>query len=244
MVEERRPYPPLNKTLYAIVKFIFLWLFRLLSRMHVTGSDNIPKEGGFIMLSNHLSVVDSPLMFVVNPRHIYVLAADKYERHPLFGPLLRVAGGIFINRANPGKESIRQVLAVLQDGYCLGMAVEGTRSKTGGLQPGKTGAAFFATRAGVPVIPTAIWGTDTVPTDLKRLRRPHLFIHFAEPIYLPQGRARSEQLEAYTEDFMVRLARLLPEQYRGVYRDHPLVSSEAAPGRGAPLAGQTAAPEG
>lgn len=244
MAQERRPYPPLNMTLYRIVKFTFLGLFRVLARLHVTGLENIPQEGGFIMLSNHLSVIDSPLMFVANPRTLYVLAADKYERHVLFGPLLRVAGGIFIDRANPGKESIRQVLAVLHDGYCLGMAVEGTRSKTGGLQPGKSGAAFFATRAGVPVIPTAIWGTDTVISELKRLRRPHLYLHFDEPIYLPQGRPRSEQLEAYTEDFMVRLARLLPEQYRGVYRDHSQVTGQALPGGDAAPAEETPAPEG
>lgn len=230
----QRRYLPLNLTLYWVVKVLFTLLFRLLSRLHVSGQENIPKEGGFIMLSNHLSVIDSPAMFVANPRTLYVLAADKYERHPIFGPLLRVAGGIFIDRENPAKISIQQTLAVLQDGYCLGMAVEGTRSKTGGLQPGKTGAAFFATRAGVPIVPTVLWGTESAVQQLKRLRRPDIYLVFGEPIVLPEGRARAEQLGTYTEQLMITLARMLPEQYRGIYRDHPAVQG-GEPAGGAAL---------
>lgn len=227
MPTKEREYPPLNLGLYRFVKVVFSALFRTLARLQVTGLENIPKEGGFIMLTNHLSYIDAPAEFVAMPRILYVLAAEKYERNLFLGMLLRVAGAIFIDRGEPDRDAIRQAIAVLKAGYALGLAIEGTRSKTGGLQQAKSGVAYFATRADVPVVPTAIWGSETVFRDLRRLRRPSVYIHFGEPVKLPPGRVRSEQLDAYSEELIITLARMLPEEYRGIYRDHPEVAGHA-----------------
>jgi 1-acyl-sn-glycerol-3-phosphate acyltransferase len=218
-----RGYPPLNRGLYRFVKGVFAFLFRILTRVHVEGVENVPQQGGVIMVSNHLSYIDSPAIFIVFPRILHVLAAEKYEQHPIFGPLLRVAGAIFIDRGEADRDAIRQAVAVLMDGHCLAVAAEGTRSKTGGLQPGKTGAAYFAVKAEVPLVPTVVWGTQGAVKKAFTFQRPHLYIRFGKPIHLPEGRARSDQLEQYTDQIMIALARLLPEQYRGVYHDRPEV---------------------
>ncbi len=109
----------------------------------------------------------------------------------------------------------------------LAVAVEGTRSHSGGLAEGKTGAAYLATRANVPLVPAVTWGTENIIPAWAHLRRADVYVVFGEPFRLPEGRARSAELEAYTEDIMVRLARMLPEQYRGVYREHPQVAGHA-----------------
>ncbi len=104
-------------------------------------------------------------------------------------------------------------------GTAVGVAIEGTRSRTGGLLPGKTGAAYLATRANAPILPMAIWGTEQVISNLKRLRRSTIHVRLGPMIQLPEGRANTQQLEEYTEQLMLTIARMLPPEYRGVYRE-------------------------
>jgi 1-acyl-sn-glycerol-3-phosphate acyltransferase len=159
-------------------------------------------------------------MFVAMPRIMYVLAGERYQHHA-FGPILRIAGAIFVQRGEIDREALRQAFNALEDGYCLAVAVEGTRSKTGGLIEGKTGAAYLAARAGVPILPAVMWGTEQIGPAWHRLRPsdpPH--VRFGPLIRLPEGRSRSAELECHTDEIMTTLAAMLPEQYRGVYRDH------------------------
>jgi 1-acyl-sn-glycerol-3-phosphate acyltransferase len=223
-----RRYPPLHPRLYQALRGLLKIVALPLVRLHIEGAERIPAQGPYIVVTNHLSYIDSPIIGMVIPSSMYVLAGEKYERHPFFGPILRVAGAIFINRGEPDRSAIRQVLAVLADGHRLGIAVEGTRSKTGGLIPGKTGPAYFATRADVPLVPLVIWGTEKFRENLLRLRRTDVTVHFGDPFRLPAGHAGSEELARYTDEIMATLASMLPEAYRGVYRDHPLLRQKLA----------------
>ena len=101
----------------------------------------------------------------------------------------------------------------------FGVAIEGTRSRTGGLLPGKTGAAYLANRANAPLVPMAIWGTEQIIGNLKRLRRSTIHIRIGPMVHLPEGRANTVQLEEYTDQLMLTIARALPPEYRGVYRE-------------------------
>jgi 1-acyl-sn-glycerol-3-phosphate acyltransferase len=107
----------------------------------------------------------------------------------------------------------------LKGGGVLGVAPEGTRSKTGQLIQGRSGVAFIATRADVPIVPAALWGTEKI---MKR-PRPHVYARFGKPFRLPEGRAKGDQLDAYTERIMCAIAALLPESYHGVYAGNPLI---------------------
>jgi 1-acyl-sn-glycerol-3-phosphate acyltransferase len=226
----RRPrrYPPLPEGLYKLLRVIIRFLARLLTRLHIEGVEHVPASGACILISNHLSYMDSPINFAATPRVIHVLAGEKYEHHLLFGPLLRVAGAVFIRRGEVDRKALRQALAILEDGHCLGMAIEGTRSRTGGLIQGKTGAAYLATRADVPLVPVAIWGTDKMGAALRRFRRADVYVRYGKPFRLPPGHARTAQLDQYTDEIMVTLASMLPEEYRGIYRDHPLLKQKLA----------------
>jgi 1-acyl-sn-glycerol-3-phosphate acyltransferase len=206
---------------YRIVVFLFRIIFGVLSRCHVTGLENVPERGPFIVVNNHLSYIDSPLLGIAVPHMVQPLAAEKYERHLIFRLILEVAGPIFIDRGEVDRVALRQALKVLGNGGPLAIAIEGTRSKTGGLIEGKTGAAYFATRANVPLLPVVLYGSEQFFSNLLRLRRTDVYVAFGPLIHLPEGRARSEQLDAHTEHIMLTLAAMLPEQNRGVYADHP-----------------------
>jgi 1-acyl-sn-glycerol-3-phosphate acyltransferase len=217
----KRRYPPLNRALYVTLRWLIRPVVQRLFRVHVEGLENIPAQGPFLLVSNHLSYLDSPLIFAVLPPVMTALAAEKYEHHLIFGPMLRVAGAIFIRRGEADRAAIQQVMAVLEDGRPLAMAIEGTRSRTGSLGAGKPGAAYFATRANVPLVLAAISGTERVRQDWLRLRRPEVRIRFAPPLWLPQRATGTRELQEYTESLMVMLAAMLPPAYRGRYARRP-----------------------
>ena len=230
-MSEQQRYPPINRTIYKAGRSIFRIIYDIVTRRHVTGLENLPASGPYVMVTNHISYVDSPLIYIEIPTYINVLAAEKYELHP-FRLILDFAGPIFVNRGEVDRVALRQGLAVLEDGGVLGVAIEGTRSRTASLGQGKSGAAYFATRANAPVVPVVIYGTEKVLPNLRRLRRTDLYMAIGAPIHLPPGRARTEDLDAYTEQIMVAMASMLPKQYRGFYADHPLLKerlSSSAP---------------
>jgi 1-acyl-sn-glycerol-3-phosphate acyltransferase len=229
-VPQDRPYPAVNLGLYRLARCLIGAALGLAARRHVEGLENVPCDEAFVMASNHLSYIDSPFIFVELPAVIHVLAAEKYEHHLIFGPILRIAGAVFIRRGEVDRPALRQALAVLRDGNMLGMAVEGTRSRTGALSWGKTGTAYLATRAGVPILPVVVWGTEGLLRNLRRLRRTDVYMRIGPPFRLPSGRASSADLDRYTDEIMCTLAAMLPEQYRGVYADHPLTGQKLADG--------------
>lgn len=227
MTQSERPYPPIYPRIFWATQRIMRFLILTLTRFHVEGLENVPADGGLVVVANHLHHLDTPALGAIFPRLTYVLAGEKYERH-IFALILWIAGAIYINRGEPDRKALRQALAVLEDGHALAVAAEGTRSRTGQLQKAKTGAAYLATRANVPLIPVVVWGTENIISSWARLKRADVYVQIGEPFRLPEGHARSQQLEAYTDEIMTTLASMLPERYWGVYRDHPLLEQKRA----------------
>lgn len=193
-------------------------IFHVLTRMEVTGADYIPAEGGCLLVTNHISRLDTPALLVAATRRIYPLAADKYKSFPVFNWLLNISEAIWINRTEFDREALLNSIAVLKRGDVLGIAPEGTRSRSGALQKAKSGVAFLAARTGVPIVPVGITGTNTMMQDFSHLRRMRICVTFGEAFYLPKyGKLTADELNATTDLIMGRLAVLLPPHYRGVY---------------------------
>lgn len=193
-------------------------LYRLLTRLEISGVEHIPAEGGCLLVTNHISRLDTPTLLVAAPRRIYPLAADKYKNFPVFNWLLNISEAVWINRTEFDREALLKSIEVLKRGDVLGIAPEGTRSRSGTLQKAKSGVAFLAARTGVPVVPVGITGTNTMVQDFSRLRRMRICVRFGEAFYLPKyGKLTAEELDATTDLIMGRLAALLPLPYRGVY---------------------------
>jgi 1-acyl-sn-glycerol-3-phosphate acyltransferase len=206
---------------YRATHIIMRFLLRLLSHWHVEGTQNLPRTGAAILVTNHLHRFDAVVVAAMVPRQVTTFAADKYQHDPLFGTLLRLVGHpIWVARGEPDRHALKAALAALELGALLGVAPEGTRSTTGALQQGHDGAAYLAGRAGVPVVPMVMWGQEQALSQWRRLRRPHIYAVVGQPIVLPPEaqRARTAQLAVYTEQIMHTMAAMMPEAYRGVYR--------------------------
>jgi 1-acyl-sn-glycerol-3-phosphate acyltransferase len=199
-----------------------------LANVVVFGKENIPSEGPFLVTVNHMSAADTPLLFVSFPTQEWrFFAGEKWQDHWLWGPMMGSLGAIYIRRGEVDRHAIQEALAAIKQGAVFGLAPEGTRSKTGEMQPAKSGAAYLASRSEAPILPVGIINTDILFANVRRLKRTNVEVHIGEPYYLPDlgRRARSSDLDAYTHLIMVHIAALLPEKYRGIYRDSPALEA-------------------
>jgi 1-acyl-sn-glycerol-3-phosphate acyltransferase len=209
----------------ARLQRLFAALYGLFATIEVRGLEHLP-PGGVIITPNHNSRFDPPLIFLTLPRRKMTLFnADTYRRNPFFRWVLESVDVIWVNRGATSPATIKAALQALRSGSILGIAPEGTRSPTGGLIEGRTGAAFLALAAGVPVVPCALTGPEKLGWAIRRLRRIKLTVTYGPAFHLakPGERAHKDeqQLEQATTEIMCRLAALLPPEYRGVYADHP-----------------------
>lgn len=204
---------------YRILRIIAIIITKLTTRLELVGRENIPDEPPYLLVTNHLSALDPPVLLFMLPHAIRPFAAIKHKSNPLFGPVLEAADTIWVRRGEVDRQALREALDVLKRGEVLGLAPEGTRaSESHALQKGKAGAAYIATRADVPIVPVGIAGTERIKHNLPLLRRARVRIAVGEPFRLPEtGHVRSKKLHEYTDLIMRRIAELLPEEYRGVY---------------------------
>lgn len=213
-----------NLLIRRILRYIFRALFFVLTRLELDGKGNLPGQGGYILASNHLDLIDAPLIFMLLDREdATALVAKKHQRNPFLRLLINAVGGIWLNREEADTRALRMARAHLQGGGVLGIAPEGTRSHTGALIPAKTGVAYLAAFAGVPIVPVAIWGTENGLKRAFTLKRPKINVRFGEPFELPSldRQSRDASLKRNTDIIMSRIAALLPPKYRGVYAGHP-----------------------
>lgn len=198
---------------------------KLVTDIEVNGIEKLP-EGNVIVAANHLGRLDAAVLFCVLDREdIIIPMAEKYKDHPLYGAIGRAVNAVWLNRFDADYAAFRQILDRMKQGGLLGIAPEGTRSRTEALQEAKMGVAFLASKSGYPVLPVAATGTEdrVILENLKHFRRSKITVTAAELMYIdiPRGKGREEALRAATDEIMCQIAALLPEKYRGVYADHP-----------------------
>jgi 1-acyl-sn-glycerol-3-phosphate acyltransferase len=207
---------------YRFLRAVVRLVFKLFTDWEVVGLENVPQEGPFISVSNHTHWLDPPLTMTSLPRRVYPLAADKWRRRPVIGQLMGSVGAISIVRGEVDRRALRKAMEVLKQGKVLGIAPEGTRSKTGAMQRGCGGAAYIACLTGVSLVPVGIIGIEKALRELRHLRRPQVKVIIGQPFTLPplprKDGGKSERLKEYTTQIMLRIAELLPKEYRGVYR--------------------------
>ncbi|TVR74740.1 MAG: 1-acyl-sn-glycerol-3-phosphate acyltransferase [Sphaerobacteraceae bacterium] len=198
--------------------------FKITTRLKVEGLENVPKSGGALMVSNHLHNVDPVLLEAVFPRPVRFMAKKEVFSIPFAEWVARMTDSFAVDRGNPDRAALRHAQTRLLGGVIVGMFPEGTRSTTGGLKDVFPGAAAIALRANVPVIPTAIIGTDTLPGNGSKPRRPgprRVTVRIGKPFYLHRETEDGSRpdLAEITDQMMIEVARLLPENYRGIYAD-------------------------
>lgn len=218
--------------MYAVLHRVVPPLARAVWRPAVTGLDHVPRTGGVILASNHLSFADSVVIPVVVPRNVVFLAkAEYFTGTGVRGAISRAwfegLGMLPVDRADhrAALDSLDTALEVLHRGDAFGIYPEGTRSRDGRLYRGRTGVAHLALTAGVPVVPVGLRGTEKLQPVGSRLPRiVKVSVDFGEPISvagrfdgMPLGRARRE----LTDEIMAAIQALTGQEEAGVYNDRP-----------------------
>jgi 1-acyl-sn-glycerol-3-phosphate acyltransferase len=209
-----------------IIRWLVRLLFNIIARVDVKGYENLPKEGSFVIATNHLGILDAPIAFyALDYWDMFVMIGEKWEKVALFRWLGKYFNFIFIDRYNPDIKTLRKVIALMEKDNILVIAPEGTRSRVGSLIEAKPGVSYLATKLNRPIVPVALTGTEDKALfgNLKKLRRAHFTVTAGEAFMLPPlpRENRDEALKQYTDEIMCHIAALLPEKYRGVYADHP-----------------------
>ena len=198
------------------------FLARFLFGATLEGVEHIPRTGAFIVVANHCSNFDPPIVgwAVGNTvgRLIHFMAKSEVRQWPIIGWLATQSGVYFVRRGEGDRAAQRFSLEALADGRPIAVFPEGTRSRDGHLKVGKAGAAFLAMRSGVPLLPVAIRGSHRIFPG--RSRWPHptkIVIRIGEPFllpHLPDGRLDRSAMADGTERIMSTIESLLPPDQR------------------------------
>jgi len=210
---------------YRTLRKIMIWIMDLIADVDLVGVEKMP-EGNVIFAANHLGRFDTGiLLYGLEREDLIIAVAEKYKNHWLYGAIGRSVDAIWLNRFETDFASLREILERMKKGGVFVIAPEGTRSRTASMQKGKMGVAFLAAKSGYPVVPVALSGTEdeAMRKNFKKFRRSKIRAVVGDPFYIkiPKGKGREEAMQEATDEIMCQIAAMLPESYRGYYKDHP-----------------------
>lgn len=144
--------------LYSICKITFLFVFKVFFHLRICGRDNLP-QGGFIIASNHNSLIDPPLIGASIPRSVYFMAKKELFDIPILGKIIESTHAFPIDRKSPSPATFKKVLNLLISGKILLVFPEGTRKSSRQIH---RGVAVLAHKANVPVVPSRIYYYENI----------------------------------------------------------------------------------
>ncbi len=174
------------------------------------------------MVGNHVNFLEAPVLIPhLDPRPIIGIAKRESWKNPLFNFLFNQWDVIPIDRGMVDQNAFRLSVEALAQGKLLAIFPEGTRSKDGCMLQGKPGVVALALRSKAPLLPIAFYGYENFWSNFKRLRRTDFHVAVGKPFYLDtHGEALSRDArQVITDEIMCKVAELLPEHYRGYYKD-------------------------
>jgi len=161
MGRSREPY--VNLLLYYLFKFTVVNpVFRTYLRGRVYGSDQVPRRGGLIVVANHASDFDPPILSCCVRRPVSYMAKEELFRVPVLKQAIQLYGAYPVKRGSADRSAIRAAVAQLEQGWAVGIFLQGTRTVDGRIPEPKVGAALVAAKAQVPLLPVSLWGTHRV----------------------------------------------------------------------------------
>lgn len=207
------------------------WFMALIGGARIEGLEHLPREGPFIVVANHCSQADPPLLGWATGyqigRVVHFMAKEEMQRWPVIGWLADRSGVFFVRRGEGDRASQRIALALLARGEPIGIFPEGTRSRHGRMREARPGAALLAIRSGAPIVPVGIAGTHRMfPGRSKLPHRARVTFRIGRPFMLAHqaaGRIDRAALATGTQRIMDEIAVLLPPAQR------PLKEPAASP---------------
>ena len=205
------------RAFYTVVRTILNLFCRTFWRTKVIGARNVPRTGPFILAPVHRSNIDTPLACTVTARRMRYMGKDSLWKTRPIGWILSALGGFPVSRGTADREALRRCIQVLEAGEPLVLFPEGERKSGRDVQPLFDGAMYIALKAGVPVIPVGIGGSErAMPKGKKYLRPSKCVVIVGEPLIPPvsEGRASRSAVRDFTALLHARLQSLFDEAQR------------------------------
>lgn len=221
---KRYSVPFFNRIARRIMRPIFRLVFHLLSEVKITGRENVPRSGAYLITINHISFFEPPFILAFWPTPPEGAGAFEIWNRPGQAILVRLYHAIKVHRGVFDRQALEAMIDVLESGHPLLIAPEGGRAHHLGMRRALPGVAYVVEKTGVPVVPVGVVGaTDDFLERALHLKRPRLEMRIGQPFYLPvvegKGGARREALQANADQIMQAIAALVPAEYHGVYQD-------------------------
>ncbi|MBR5430236.1 MAG: 1-acyl-sn-glycerol-3-phosphate acyltransferase [Firmicutes bacterium] len=193
-------------------------ILRFICRLNgtkVIGAENIPADEPLLVISNHTSLADPPVISSFYPGRITYIAKEGFSRNPFTRRLFSALGAVFLSKDDGDLAAMRVALNELKSGHSVGVFPEGHRYFDQQLGEFHDGAAFIACRAKVRVLPVAVVNT----ADYLRLRRRNIRLVIGEPLPAPEGRPDRELLARTTARYREIIAGLFRQGAESVQAD-------------------------
>ena len=191
----REREPVANLVLYHLFKWSLVSpLLHTYFRGRIYGAEKVPKSGTAIVVSNHASYFDPPIISNSMGRPVAFMAKEELFKVPVLKNAIKLYGAYPVDRDGSDRAAIRSAIKALNAGWLTGVFLEGTRTKDGRITNPKLGAALIAAKAQVPLIPVSLWGTDKILSGSSLPRPVPLTIRIGDAIAPPQSTKKEELL--------------------------------------------------
>lgn len=177
-------------------------------RAKIYGAENVPQKGSLLVVSNHASDFDPPILSNCVCRPVAFMAKEELFRIPVLKQAIKLYGAYPVKRGSADRSAIREALKSLELGWAVGLFIGGTRTPDGRIHDPKLGAATIASKAQVPLLPVSLWGTEKIISKDSSLPRAVPITVRIGNLIPPPTSGKREELERVTQECVTAIHNL------------------------------------